>query len=274
MEVDGLIAELENREEERNQRWREAEPNIVEGIVDGQGVAGFGIGKETRLGITLHTWRIIEGPIEEGVLYIHHPVSGFRYRRLLKQLQPWAQIRFLVRLDSVRSSFYGRERTDALGLKLLGRNLSCPDLQSIVGRLQMPVVVSDSELGRFTLDRGRRSFLGKLTVDGAECSVCLRAISDDSCDFDSLRQASEVIERQDHEIRETIMEACFGNYDGWGRPLGDLTREEFMSKPNLVFVSVDGQRVTLYFDDGGLFLGHSIRVEVDGNQVKYARLEG
>ncbi len=72
------------------------------------------------------------------------------------------------------------------------------------------------------------------------------------------------IENRSKAIREAIADHLFDTYDGSWESLGTLSRASFMKKPELYLVDIaaDGS-ASVWFHDGGLFLGHEIEVRLD-----------
>ncbi len=82
------------------------------------------------------------------------------------------------------------------------------------------------------------------------------------------------VEKDLNRVLDAIAEKYFEHYEGWDCPLGPLSREKFKSKPKLSSLSLDSAGTELYFEDGGLFLGHLFRVRIKGGEVYTVALEG
>lgn len=135
---------------------------------------------------------------------------------------------------------------------------------------QGPVVIRDEVLGKLTLERKYDWFEGRFTFEGRKCSLSIeRASAKDDDERDrrtiaSARAPLAKIVRARAAIRRAIVSKMLPLYnDNWRGDRPRLAAARFQARVRLasVVVSPNG-RVTLYFEDGGLFYDHTIEVRL------------
>jgi hypothetical protein len=93
------------------------------------------------------------------------------------------------------------------------------------------------------------------------------AIGDPDVRAERFDEAAGVLGRLDPgTLRRAVAEAYLDLYnDLWSEDEEDLDHDGFCAriKPTSVDVDEEGGGVTIYFDDGGLFRGHTILMELD-----------
>lgn len=143
-----------------------------------------------------------------------------------------------------------------------------PELKAILEEQKKPVTLEDEALGTFTLNRSVNWF--ETDVDWLGQSVSLTFDSDEN-QAGSLQTAHALVAAQqdwDRQVRERAAGELLDLAGDWARDGAnegeepeEITRESFMERMELDAIEVceDGS-FEFWFNDGGLFWGHSIRV--------------
>ena len=126
-----------------------------------------------------------------------------------------------------------------------------------------PVVIENS-LGSFTLDRRYDWYEGEIDYLGKACSVMLNVAegsTDASAALAKLEELCADLPSVDHAARAYAADEMLENASDWCEE--ELTREEFMERMDnpCITIATDGS-VGFMFDDGGMFAGHVITVDM------------
>ena len=160
-------------------------------------------------------------------------------------------------------------------IKILEEDVKNDKLQEIKEYLQKPVII-ESQFGTFELDREFSWFSCVMDWCGNEVSVTLE--SDEDCEETANKAMStfqQIVKDKagfDKKNREFAAEQLIELANDWledddseDKP-DEITKEMFMDRMELddICVNSDGS-ITLYYDDGDMFWGHAIEVDVEAD---------
>ncbi|MDO5119565.1 MAG: DUF2262 domain-containing protein [Coriobacteriales bacterium] len=139
-----------------------------------------------------------------------------------------------------------------------------------------PVVIENS-LGTFTLDRRYDWYEGSIDYLGKTCTVMLtveEGSTDATASLAKLEELCVDLSSVDHAARAYAADQMLENASDWCEE--ELTREQFIERMDYPSITIehDGS-VGFMFDDGGMFAGHVIVVDMaaDGS-FERADIEG
>ncbi len=139
-----------------------------------------------------------------------------------------------------------------------------------------PVVIENS-LGTFTLDRRYDWYEGSIDYLGKTCTVMLtveEGSTDATAALAKLEELCADLSSVDHAARAYAADQMLENASDWCEE--ELTREQFIERMDYPSITIehDGS-VGFMFDDGGMFAGHVIVVDMaaDGS-FERADIEG
>jgi hypothetical protein len=258
---------LNARVVERARRLREqldAAPIVeVTGVVSPPGAGGASSPNQKlwTLLFDLESWRIKNGAVQDRPLTVEHQVSRKEFKELQRALKPYAVVRLAARvvvktnIGTPRASmekFIGLQRTDV-------------QLNQQSAALQKPVTFADAAFGTFTLDRDVDWFSTRARWKGKPIELCLSATGPKAVKK-AAKIAHTLWEKQndwDERAGALAVENLLSlKNDNW---LEDGERElnsrQFAARMRLqsIVVRPDGS-VDFWYNDGGLFWGHSIQV--------------
>lgn len=158
-------------------------------------------------------------------------------------------------------------------IKILEEDVKNEKLEEIKEYLQKPVTI-ESQFGTFQLDRELSWFACEMDWCGNEVSVTLE--SDEDCE-ETANKAMSIFQQIakdkagfDKKSREYASEQLLELANDWladddseDKP-DEITKEMFMESMELddLCVNSDGS-ITLYYDDGDMFWGHAIEVDIE-----------
>ena len=253
--------------ESRKKRFMEelAAFPVVEviGVVGASGASGGKSRGEDRwtLMFTLEAWRLHPSGSLTQPLTIRRVVTDEELGRFRDLIRPYTVIRIKARV-AVASSFGG-----AQGLldEFVGIDISDPEMNDHLDRLQKPVTHEDPLLGTFTLDRRIDWFSGNVVWCGNPVSLNLSATEAVEIN-DALKTARALCRSQsawNWRIREyAVQELLPLKNDVW---LDDnekkLTASRFKDRMRLESITVyPNGSFEFWHNDGDLFWGHSIQI--------------
>jgi hypothetical protein len=250
---DVLIAELE----------REPISDVL-GVLCASGMGGVGSGKDTSrwiLQFELTSWKYFGGEIQNRELIVRKFVSDQELRSTMGQFEPYDIVRLCARVAEKNSY----NKPQALLEKIVGKYIFDTDLKKRALVLQEPTTFEDERFGVFTLDHRVDCYEGNVTWG----SINIRLILSPSENEDAkscLATAYAILDLQSvwHERITNYATAEFLSLknDSWlGEDEAELSMEEFKSRLILNSITVyANDDFEFWFDDDGLFFGHSIRI--------------
>lgn len=161
-------------------------------------------------------------------------------------------------------------------VELIEENASNKDLQELKEYYLNPVTIK-SNLGTFTLNRQYSWFeCNNVDWNGQDVSVCLE--SDEGCDETAdiamamLLKCAEDKQGFDQKNREFAAQKLLDLANDWLEDNEDedkpdkITKEMFIDniKMSELIIAPDGS-ITLFYDDGDMFWGHTIQIIIDEN---------
>lgn len=261
-EID-IFAESELRQKRLLEQLAAAPVVAVLGVVAPKGVSG---GKSRgdelwTLTFTLEAWRIAGGEVQTRPLTIRRKVTDEELDRFRTLMRPYSVIRIKAHVV-VDSAFGGHQ---ALLETFIGTDTSDAELVDQADQLQKPVILEDSILGTFTLDRRIDWFTGTVVWDDTTVSLNLSArepaeVQKALATAHSLWESPNLWNRR---IREyAVQELLPLKNESWlDEDEDELTADQFKDRMTLESITVqpDGS-FDFWHDDGDLFYGHSIQI--------------
>jgi hypothetical protein len=229
-------------------------PATVAGVVYPPGAGGIGLGDGWILSFELKPWRRAGEGLEERALSLSKPVSEAELQRFMDAIRPYDVVRAEVELEG---------RGKATLLELAGGDDDA-ELTRRAEELRKPVTVEDDVFGTFVFDRdvdvweAEHSWAGtpvRLSVSAGEhddlraASAPARALWQSEAEWDRrvrARAIDELLPLKNEHWRED------------GEP--EVTAAQFEARLTLESISVTDDLLEFWFDDGELFLGHTICV--------------
>jgi hypothetical protein len=203
-------------------------------------------------------WRQQGLPLASSTLFVHRPVpKGSDYFR---DFPNYTLLRCQVLLNA--------NQTRAVFWKALPLSTPDAELSAIAEELQRPIVIQTAELGEVIYDRPLDQFDGKIDWLGKSTPVSVSSL-DAKPVQGALETAKALLASQQSWHQRILQKAVDELYllwkENWKEDDAlDLDAREFTLKMRLDSISFDDEgRFEFWFDDGGLFYGHSIMV--DGN---------
>ena len=153
-------------------------------------------------------------------------------------------------------------------VKVLGKGRH-PGLLQLAEEYREPVSITN-KLGEFHLNRKNSWFEGSVDWLGQPCSVLLDVEEWDTNPVLPLQKLEELLtdlKTFDRQVREFAADELWENAADWCDEGEELSREDFLRRmgsiPDIT-VDTDGS-MELYYDDGEMFAGHVIIVDVDAD---------
>lgn len=238
--------------------------STVRGVLNGHAA---GAGTPWVLVLHLRPWRVVGEPLASVELRLEIPAPQESIRELMEPLNDGLCVE--VEIDSLTP-----RESDVLAIGGLPVRIVEADreLRDARAKLDEPVVIDDRELGKLTLDRKFNWFDGtRRAAIEYSISVHRSGATDDAArdarDLEDARGRVLAFETRLAEIMRAIANDKLALYnDTWrdedeGDP--EIDAEEFIARVSLSSVVVSKTRTTAYFDDGGLFLGHTIELRME-----------
>lgn len=155
-------------------------------------------------------------------------------------------------------------RHECLVVKMLAPPVD-PELEVLLRAALEPVCITDSVLGTLTLDKGHGWYEGKISWQGQDTEIFLNTDEDGELP-DAVRNAKLIVQ----ELAEWVTRAkthaadflLDTKNDNWLQDSEeDLSEDQFVSRLSLTSIVVyPSGDFDFFFDDGGLFWGHSVEV--------------
>jgi hypothetical protein len=233
-------------------------PVVVLGVVYPPGAGGGQRPPERRwtLRFALKPWRQIGGEVEERALSLSMRVSEKRLRRYMGRIHPYDVVRAHVRFDDERSGTL---------LKFVGEDASDEELAQRAAELRQPATMEVDFFGRLTLDRAVDRWEAEQVWHGG--SMRLSISPEEDGDVETAAKTAEALWSNqadwDQRVRARAITELLALKNEIWREADEpqVTAEQFADRMKLASVVVRSNGAfEFWFDDDGLFLGHSIRV--------------
>jgi len=232
------------------------------GLVDASGAGGCGWGDDDwELGIGFESWKHIGGKLQQQGLHLRKSVTETELEGLMRQISPYDILHVQARV--AEQNVFGRP--EALLVHIVRKDIFDADLKKRAAQLQEPVTFKDEQLGVFTLDRKLGWYEAAVCWDSTNIRLSLSVESDDDL-APCLAIVHSLWEVQSVWSARILDYACkellgLKNGDWLGEDETRLNAEEFKNRMNLDSITAhpDGS-FEFWYDDDGLFWGHSIRV--------------
>lgn len=241
------------------------------GLIGEDGVGRSSYMDECSMTFTLCAYVKNNGALQEDEVVVHRTIPDLEFS--IEGLEPLT----IVELTGDQIIYHGQNRINLSIVQKTGADH--PELQDFLRRRLEPVVYASKDFGNFILDRRTNWFETKATWSGHEINLFLSgALSDMEQLVD---QAKRLFDRQsdwDAKFRDRITDDLLSlKNENWTEEDEKLLSEqEFRErlKVDSIVIYV-GDDFEAWFDDGNLFLGHSISVQGDlGGQLHKANLQG
>jgi hypothetical protein len=246
---------------------------VIEGMLKGH-AGGGAAGSEWDLIFHMMPWKQHgQAELPGGELRVAIPMSLPSIQSLMKQLPAGTAVRFTAtELEPPRAGRYW-VAAGILPMQHLGDHELDPVLRQARAKLDETVIVEDAVLGTMVLDRELDWFNGERALGSTSYKLSvIQTSSENDREANQLdvQHAAQVVQRFEADlpvIRAAIVRDQLSLYNHTWREQGpELDGEEFIAHVSLESAVIDpGGRVTLYFDDGGLFYGHAIEVRLNAD---------
>jgi hypothetical protein len=245
---------------------RRSEPNagdeeaVVSGVVYPPGAAGAQTPPSTEwtLRFVLRPWRQLNEGLDERELSISQTMSQEGLREYMRHLEPYNVVRARVKFEA---------ELRATLIELVEPE-SDEELERRASELQAPITTEIEFFGTLTFDR--RVGWWETEQSWADTPVRLSIEADEDGDVASVAKTAEALWRDqsewDDRLRGKAVEELLAlkNENWLGDDEAEVSPDEFKRRMKLEAVTVapDGE-TEFWFEDGGLFLGHSIQVSAN-----------
>lgn len=274
--IEDILASLARKQNALREHLRAQHSSEISGVIYPGGLGGSGGGTSDKwtFSVSLNPWKSNDGELKfQEIRLIKEGMTHDELRELMDSLTSYEVIRVSAKFSE---SCPESDTPQGLLESVLERNAQDEDLRQRSEELKAPFFVNDPFFGRMKLDR---------SVNWLECRrksgffttyrVC---VSRDGDSYDGTR-AKEIVtslEARMPEIRDVIRRDLFDTYTDCWESVGKLNAAQFLKRVKLqsIVVSESGSS-GCWFEDGGLFLGHSIEVRIDENGlIESANLAG
>jgi hypothetical protein len=229
---------------------------IVLGVVYPPGAGGGHVGDEAdwRLSFDLRPWRRAGGSLEEDALRLSKWVSKDELAEYMGVIRIYDVVRAEVRLE-------GSGGAELIELLVSG---SDEELAQRAGELRDPLTVEDDFFGTFTFDRSVEWWQADHVWGASPVKLTVAAAETD--DVHAAAEPARTLWRSqadwDRRVRARAVEDLLPlkNEHWLEEAESEVTAEQFAARMTLETISVYGDALEFWFDDGGLFLGHTICV--------------
>jgi len=236
----------------------------VIGVVGANGPSGSHLFGELlwTLQLSFECWKFPGAELQTKPLQLIQQVAEQEVQRIQVRIAPYS----VWRVRAHVSDRVADEGTpNALLVDLIGPDEEDVELINTARRLQEPVSFEDHQFGVFTLDPRVNWFESRAAWNEEPISLTLCVSNQDDV-IGALSTARELWSRQ-REWHQQIVECCIRDLlalknDSWLEPgEHEISADGFRQKLCLKTIAVGADSsFDFWFDDGGLFFGHSIRV--------------
>ena len=155
-----------------------------------------------------------------------------------------------------------------LVVKVLEKNVVCPELEEILIEYRKPVVLQDDVLGELTYDKQLKSFEGNIAWLRGKIHISLYVDKDNKSGITKAKKLLKTIvleqEKWDADLRGFAAKELTKLACEWAESEEEaalITEESFAKRISLSLIWLTaGGSFTAYLDDDELFFGHSIAV--------------
>ncbi len=257
----------ERRKRALTERLRACQQDEIVGVVDpsGGGVVRVRSGDETEwtLVACLCPWRIAGQAMKESKLHLELKADA----ATLDETQNALKVHDVVRLRAQIIEDASGQRADGLLKVVIGTETRDEELSAQALARQKPVTFTDDLLGEFTLNRSVGWFGGKPLWMGKRIRLSLSV--DTSVNADAFLKTAHLIwsaqKEWDQRARAVAVRDLLKlKNSAWldtDEGETELSAAQFSAKIECESVNIsDDEDITFYYNDGDLFLGHSIQI--------------
>jgi hypothetical protein len=238
----------------------------IQGVITPLAVAAVSDGKTWELTFRLNPWREEGGRLRLHDLRVSIPMAETAASRAMNSWRGGEVVTLVVpKLARPRK---GEALWHAQARPPIRRIQPDAELAAVMKERAKPRTIDHRVLGRLTLDRAYDWYEGTRNARGMRYHVSVETADpdDDKVVTRAVAGAAEIIlrlERGMASLRDAIADHLLELYnDNWRGRRKALSRAAFKRRPTLKSVVVSPGRTTLYFDDDGLFLRHTIEVRM------------
>jgi len=239
-------------------------PRRVRGVITPLGAGAISDGKSWDLTFRLNPWREEGGPLILQDLRVLIPMAETAASRAMNRWDKGDVVSLLV--PRIEEPSKGQPLWHAHARLPIRRVRADAELAAVIRERERPRTVDHPVLGRLTLDRTFDWYEGTRKGRGGKYQLFVETTEpdDDKKVARAMARAAAIVlelERGMAGVREAIADQLLDVYnDEWREGGKPLSRAAFKKRPALTSVVVSPARITLYFDDDGLFLRHTIEV--------------
>jgi len=236
----------------------------VVGVVTPLGPFGFSTREDGwMLGFHVNPWRLLGGPLNFTELRVTKPMPMEQIDAAKAELAATSVVSFLIRdLEPTERGTHIARLDEVAAL-----NTSDHELEAAASKLRLPVTIQTETLGMLRLDRRINTFEGEVTYSGRSVQLSIPAAQNSSkIDSGALSVAIQLVANLPHIDRAATQFAASRlaqlKNDSWlEENENDVSEREFRRR--LVLAAIEAEAdggISLFYDDGNLFFGHSIDV--------------
>jgi hypothetical protein len=194
------------------------------------------------------------------------------------QLTPTSVVCFLI--QDLEPTERGTHTAGLVEMGVLGA--TDPEMEAAAAALRVPIVLQTETLGALRLDRRVGRFEGEITYSERTVQLSIPSVRDSAeVDAGALAVAVQLVANLSSLDQAASLFAASRlvelKNDSWlGEDEEEVSEADFQQRLALAAVSAEADgEVSLYYDDGDLFFGHSIDVRgVVGGEFHDASLSG
>jgi hypothetical protein len=237
---------------------------LVLGVVTSLGPFGLSTRDDGwMLGFHVRPWRLGDGPLHMTELRVTKPMPEPQIDITKAALAATSVVSFRIR--DLEPTARGTHIATLVDLAVL--ETTEPELEAAAAELRVPIELRTETLGVLRLDRRINVFEGEIAYSGRGVQLSIPCARDSSSiDAEALAVAIELVvnlSTLDLSARQFASSQLLElKNDSWlDDDESELSEEEFQQRLALAAVSAEaGGGISLYYDDGDLFFGHSIDV--------------
>jgi hypothetical protein len=203
------------------------------------------------------TWLISDEQYGKfGIYWPYNFNQGAIYRLKVRELKD----------KTIPEGFLPSVANELMIVKVFEETIQNKTLIDILNEYRKPVIISDSELGEFVLNKDLRMFTGTIKWLGKKVSVHLDVQVDNQASWtkamNNLRKLYLVQENYDLELRQFVVDRLLDTANSWQEEVSKpkLTQNEFKQRISLSGLSLNSSKYQFDFSDDNIFRGHTIRI--------------
>jgi hypothetical protein len=237
-------------------------PSVIEGVIVS---SGGSLGSDPALVLILRPWRQIGGSEQTKDLRVEVPMKSEAALNLAMRKWGEGSVSMTVKTTHRATKLY-LERIVAQSP--LHRVKLSPELKRASDEQLKSKSVSSPILGRLKLERDYFWYVASRTYMSTR--YCVIVVSDNPDDdlavAKDVRRAERIVPRIEQSIpklRKAIARDLLDTYnDSWLEKRRPLSATEFAQRHKLGSVQIGTDRITLHFENGGLFTEHIVEVRL------------